>query len=325
MRLPAEITLPRRDYPHPTIFSPASSYQGRKVPFPGSHNTSATASSHNSPNASRHPTLLDYHRGPLPKPRPLFLTKKLGTLAKDDPIAYGAFVDGMALLAWDVVWLCKTQGLDVSSPTLSDDARRHLSSSSSSSWEEVCAMGKNLWTLLFSFTTPANNNEKPHGNASLGVYSHATRHSFLGSGPVAEAMRTWRLRDPVKVVEKVRGMLLAERTGADWEVVNDEEIADDKEGVGDGIEGDGEQTGGVVMRVKGTDEGATSRREAPIGENIIEEDRVILGEGMGQRARGSTALEPLAPEEEEEEQGEGRPKAASGWMKVRGGRRSGGA
>ena len=36
-------------------------------------------------------------------------------------------------------------------------------------------------------------------------------------------MRDWRLQSPVKVVEKVKAMLLAERTGAEWEILEGNE------------------------------------------------------------------------------------------------------
>ena len=36
-------------------------------------------------------------------------------------------------------------------------------------------------------------------------------------------MRDWRLQSPVHVVEKVKGMLLSERTGAEWELLEGNE------------------------------------------------------------------------------------------------------
>jgi hypothetical protein len=103
VRLPAEITLPHRGYPLPTIFNPQASYSSRDVPFPG---TTPAQSSTNSPAASR---ILDQR--PLPRPRPLFVYSTLAKLAKDDPQAYSMFVEGVTFLAWDIAWLCKTQGM----------------------------------------------------------------------------------------------------------------------------------------------------------------------------------------------------------------------
>ena len=36
-------------------------------------------------------------------------------------------------------------------------------------------------------------------------------------------MRDWRLQSPVKVIEKVKAMLLSERTGAEWEILEGNE------------------------------------------------------------------------------------------------------
>ena len=36
-------------------------------------------------------------------------------------------------------------------------------------------------------------------------------------------MRDWRLQSPVKIIEKVKAMLLAERTGAEWEILEGNE------------------------------------------------------------------------------------------------------
>lgn len=223
VRLPAEITLPHRDYPLATIFSPGSSYLSRDVPFPGS---TPSPSSNNSPSASRAGDVR-----PLPRPRPLYLEKKLPVLAKEDVVAYSHFVEGVTLLAWDIAWVCKTQGLNVGA----------------SSWEEVCAMGKNLWQLLVAPppklplpritssdvptkssatknppTLPTASNEvKP--NPMLGHYSHGTAHSFLASAEGAELMRGWRLQSPVKLIERVKAALLSERTGAEWEMLEENE------------------------------------------------------------------------------------------------------
>ncbi|MCJ1303644.1 hypothetical protein MMC08_006454, partial [Hypocenomyce scalaris] len=224
IRLPAEITLPHRDYPLATIFSPGSSYASREVPFPGS---TQTPSSNNSPSASRAGDMR-----PLPRPRPLYLEKNLPVLAKEDAVAYSHFVEGVTLLAWDIAWVCKTQGLNVGA----------------GSWEEVCAMGKNLWQLLVApppkpplpraisskdipakssptknppSLAPATNEAKP--NPMLGQFSHGTAHSFLASAEGADFMRGWRLQSPVKIIERVKVALLSERTGAEWEILEENE------------------------------------------------------------------------------------------------------
>ena len=209
------------------IFSPASSYTGRDAPFPG---LTPSHSSSNSPSASR-----TSDARPLPRPRPLHLNKKLSILAKEDAVAYSLFVEGITLLAWDIAWLCRTQGVDIGAK----------------SWDEVCAMGKNLWQLLVApppAGEPANvgnphkdGDEQKATKASentsseqeskdtarlvpmFGHYSHGTAHSLLAAAEGTDFMRGWRLHSHLKVIEKVKAMLLSERTGAEWEVLEDKE------------------------------------------------------------------------------------------------------
>lgn len=200
----------------------------RDVPFPGS---TSSQSSNNSPSASR-----TVDSRPLPRPRPLHIEKKLSVLAKEDPVAYALFVEGMTLIAWDIAWICKTQGLSVGD----------------NSWEEVCAMGRNLWQLLAAASPvpqPPISREVSHQGsaaipsitsrrdeattaditrpaqtpATLGHYSHGTTHSFLAAAEGMEYMRGWRLQSPVKVIEKVKALLLSERTGAEWEILEETE------------------------------------------------------------------------------------------------------
>lgn len=205
------------------IFSPSSSYLGRDFPFSGftpSHSLS------NSPSASR---VSDTRS--TPRPRPLHLSKKLSTLVKEDAVAYSLFVEGITLLAWDIAWLCRTQGLDVGAK----------------SWDEVCAMGRNLWQLLVALPPTIKNDvsgdryqantaktlggpssgEAPNDLAlpasMLGRYSHNTAHSSLTAAGGTDFMRGWRLQSPLRVIEKVKAMLVSERTGAEWEVLEDKE------------------------------------------------------------------------------------------------------
>ena len=206
-------------------------------------------------------------------------------LARDDAIAYGAFVDGIALLAWDIAWLCKSQGMDISG-------------GKGGGWEEICAMGKNLWMLLFG---------EEAINANLGQASHGARHSFLGIGTFAESLRSWRLRDATKIVERVRGMLVAERTGADWEVVMDEEIAKG-EGLNDNNDEGGEQRGGIIVPQVGLGNGDEGGRDHLRGGMGLED--TMRMEGMGRR-RESTRTEQVDGRERE------RGKGMSGWTRIR--------
>ena len=218
LRLPAEITLPHRDYPRPTIFAPGSSYNAREIPYPG---FTPTHSSNNSPSASRTADARS-----TPRPRPLHIERSLAVLAKEEPLVYASFVEGITLLAWDIAWICRSQGLDVGK----------------SSWEDVCAMGRNLWQLLFgphlatrkqpppaSDKPDANGSIEPRGGnqkpslATLGQFSHGTAHSFLSDSEGLEIMSGWRLQNPYKVIDRVKTMLQIERDGAEWQLLEENE------------------------------------------------------------------------------------------------------
>lgn len=279
LRLPAEIILPHRDYPLPTIFSPTSSYSDREVPFPGS---TPSHSSSNSPSASRHAD-----QRPLPKARPLYLDKKLATLSKDDQVAYSLFVEGITFLAWDIAWLCKTQGLSTG-----DD-----------SWDDVCAMGKNLWQLLLAplarpplprDASDKISSQKPRisqaPNAKIqapltqvrreppppGYFSHGTAYGYLAAAEGNEYMRHWRLQSPIKVIEKVKAMLLAERTGAEWEILEGNEWEAEE------AEVDGKREAKLVNRPLGIEEtGVLVRPEAKEGSEGARAEKGEREEGKG--------------------------------------------
>ena len=275
LRLPAEIRLPHRDHPLPTIFPPGSSYTAREVTDLGS---APFHSSSNSPSSSR-----TGDQSPRPRPRPLHLDRKLPALAKEDPVTYALFVEGITLLAWDIAWVCKSQGLDVSL----------------GSWEEVCALGQNLWQLLIaappswhrsspspgplskpvpardSPSRPALSTNAPtttHSTPSeparapppvqLGHFSHGTGHSFLGAAEGAEYMHQWRLHSSAKVIEKVKAMLLSERTGAEWEILDGTEWKEE------GKDGDGKE--------------ADDHREMDIAEEAV----VVKGKGKAKGTSG---------------------------------------
>ncbi|KLJ06940.1 hypothetical protein EMPG_17548 [Blastomyces silverae] len=228
LRLPAEITLPHRNYPLPTIFPPSSSYLSQEAIFPG---TSHSQSSPSSPTASR-----TTDTRPPPRPRPLYISKSLPKLAQEDPAAYGLFLEGVGLLAWNIYWVCRTQGLHVGVD----------------SWEDVYDMGRNLWTLLVaqpsqsSALTRVLSNRDNHARlqgsnkdtpkpaiqrtrslSMLGHYSHGTAHSFLGGAEGTEFMRKWKQPSTAKVVDKLKSVLLGEMASAEWELLDKTEWEDE--------------------------------------------------------------------------------------------------
>ncbi|KAG4440984.1 hypothetical protein IFR05_003548 [Cadophora sp. M221] len=220
IRLPAEITLPHRDYPLPTIFPIPSSYKHTDVPFPGS---TPNQSSNTSPTASRHaeaPTNL-------PHPRPLFITKPLPILSAEDPSGYGLFLEGVTLLAYDIAWVCKSQGIPVGDEN---------------SFEDICNLGRNLYNLLIGTrprpspgsrtssaqSTPTKGGRDTDGESdrknpsftTMGNFSHGTSHSFLGGAVGTDFIRSWKLPSPTKLVDKLKSKLLSEVANAEWEMLD---------------------------------------------------------------------------------------------------------
>ncbi|KAE8156326.1 UV radiation resistance protein and autophagy-related subunit 14-domain-containing protein [Aspergillus tamarii] len=223
LRLPAEITLPHRNYPTPTIYTPSGSYLVRETlpvsstlqPSPSNSTSSRTADP----------------RSCLPRPRPLSIDRSLPKLAKEDPGTYALFIEGATLLAWNISWLCRTQGLHITSD----------------SWEEICSIGKHMWQLLVA--PPAQTStlvrafagrdvqpkvkitkdppktiiQRTKSFPMLGHYSHGTVHSFLAASEGTEFMRTWRLPTPTKVADKLKSSLLGEMASAEWEVLEKKE------------------------------------------------------------------------------------------------------
>ncbi|KAL4977845.1 UV radiation resistance protein and autophagy-related subunit 14-domain-containing protein [Aspergillus desertorum] len=230
LRLPAEITLPHRDYPLPTIYTPSASYlpqELRAAPIadqlPFSSSTSRATGTHTS----------------LPRPRPLCIDKTLPKLAKEDPGTYALFIEGVTLLAWNVSWLCRSQGLNLGSD----------------SWEDVCDIGKNLWQLLVAppgqsstliralagrdfqskakahKDTPRTMIQRTKSFPMLGHYSHGTAHSFLSASEGTEFIRSWRLPSPTKVVDRLKSTLLGEMASAEWELLEENEWEDSRQPV----------------------------------------------------------------------------------------------
>lgn len=229
IRLPAEITLPHRNYPLPTIFTPVNSYQGREIPFPG---TTPAPSSTNSPVASRHTDL----KLP-PRPRPLFIEPEnlkdtIPHVAKRDPTAFAFFLEGISLLAWDIAWLCRSQGMH----------------GGTESWEDVCNMGRNLWNLLIAppqspallkvlsgrdmqqqyRTSPLNTNitvpQRP-SSTRLGHFSHGSAHSFSHDSN-ADFLRGWKLTKYTVIVDPLKRALIGEMSNAEWEMLEQDEWDD---------------------------------------------------------------------------------------------------
>ncbi|CAG9955053.1 unnamed protein product [Clonostachys rosea f. rosea IK726] len=212
IRLPAEITLPHRDYPYPTINTIISSYQGKIPTFPGS-----------SLSASPSTTSLENGSKSIPRARPLYLHKPLPQLLRDDPTAYSFFLEGVSLLAYDVAWLCNSQSIVFSGQNVADD---------------ICQMGRNLYNLLVesqaavaagaAATRAAHDksgakDREPKPEASwLGRFSHGTTFYHLTSSEGNDLVKSFKLPSPVKVVDRLKKKLVGDAPAPDWEVLDDD-------------------------------------------------------------------------------------------------------
>ncbi|KAG5929602.1 hypothetical protein E4U42_005307 [Claviceps africana] len=214
VRLPAEVTLPHRDYPRPTIFNLNGSHQNLQAPFPSSSGPSTSAHNAGRTGSQR-----------IPRPRPLFIEKPLTQLAKEDPATYSYFVEGVTLLAYDIAWLCCSQGVPIGD---------------TSSFEDICNMGRNLYSFFmsaqahdlhtFQVEIPgwAPNGEErrelreeTQGNW-LGRYSHGGAFYFLGSTEGTDLIRSFKLPGPIKLADKLKKKLIGDAPGPDWELLDDD-------------------------------------------------------------------------------------------------------
>ncbi|KAI0197691.1 hypothetical protein F4808DRAFT_463558 [Astrocystis sublimbata] len=222
IRLPAEITPPHNDYPRPTIFSLGSSYQHGEVAFPGS--------------SPIPPDPRDLQFANVPIPRPLYIDKPLTTLAKEDPATYSAFIEAVSLLGYDIVWLCRTQGVSVGD---------------TSQFDTFTCLGRNMYNLLINSSLQRNPqqiaDDTSHQDAvdeegdeptelskaapRMGLYSHGSGHTFLGSANGTELIRNFKLPNPMKLRDKLKSKLNQESAMPEWEVLEDDawapEDADD--------------------------------------------------------------------------------------------------
>ncbi|KAJ3495569.1 hypothetical protein NLG97_g3302 [Lecanicillium saksenae] len=209
VRLPAEITLPHRDYPRPTIFNLAGSYHHDRVSFPGT--PGATSILNESQGTGS---------GHLPTPRPLYIDKPLRQFAKENSASFSFFLEGVTLLAYNIAWLCCSQGISIGDK---------------GSFDDICNMGKNLYSLLVSsclqgplLTNTTNDNNRQASNKDeaapswIGRYSHGTTFYALGGADGTELVRTFKLPSPMKLADKLKKKILGETPVPDWELLDDD-------------------------------------------------------------------------------------------------------
>lgn len=275
IRLPAEITLPHRDYPKPTIFSLASSYRHDDIQFPG---TVVLPPSEPREHNTKH----------IPRPRPLYIDKPLLTLAKEDPSTYSLFIEGVVLLAYNIAWACCTQGVPIGDKT---------------SYEDICNMGRNLYNLLIGNQltnnpaarfvqqpsspdetdvpkSPESTKDQLGGNHKpmMGRYSHGTVHTFLGSADGNEFTRGFKLPNPVKLADRLKKKMLSDADGLDWEMLNDDAWTVD-EPMEDGVQLRGKRLGEVDRRLFGVESVmSTATTRTAMDSTIADFTQVLLDE-----------------------------------------------
>jgi hypothetical protein len=159
----------------------------------------------------------------------------------EDPVAYSLFLEGVVLLAYDIAWVCKSQGVPVGEE---------------GSFDDVCNIGKNLYNLLIApktrsqpGTRVSSNNSTPSKGASrtatnteekksateplMGRYSHGTATHFLGGAEGTEFIKSWKLTTPRHLTDTLKSLLQNEVANKEWEVVDegawmiDDEMGDD--------------------------------------------------------------------------------------------------
>lgn len=143
----------------------------------------------------------------------------------------------------------------------------------------------------------------------LGHFSHGTAHSFLAAAAGTEYMRGWRLQSAVKVVEKVKAMLLSERTGAEWEILEGNEWEEEAPAAtAAGAAGAG--GGGEIGHAGARDQGVVTD-----GNHIQVKEGSGGGEGGDDGMGNAVAASATGTATGDEDGGKG--KGSSGWMKVK--------
>lgn len=183
------------------------------------------------------------------RPRPLHLKQQLPQLTQEHPSEAALFLEGVTLLAWDIAWLSRTQGIDIST------------------WEDVCDIGRNLHNLFITAagrqtaearkssstrrkdsktTSMAAAGEKICADSTnhFGRHSHNTAFGFIPGissttisafTPTSTTPESGKppaaLLDPQIVRDALQKHLLADMQGAEWEVLEEGEYTVEPEEV----------------------------------------------------------------------------------------------
>lgn len=221
-RLPAEIVLPHADFPHAALMQRDTSYKAGDIRYPG------LGSSHTSPAQSRILSA-SVERGKARLPQ---LDRPLLLLQKQDNKTYGLFLEGVMLLAYDIAWLCRAQGVVEDSP----------------SFDDVCDIGRNIYALAgkddkdgdgdaprpslpkrttTATTTTATSTAKPSVQPDFGRYSHASaQHSLAGSsGHALFAPDAFKV-SLTTLTDRLKAYLRNEAAKSEWDIIDTTEWND---------------------------------------------------------------------------------------------------
>lgn len=228
VRLPAEIVLPGKGHPQTLINTPACSYLGERKDTP-----EEMKSRSGSPPATR------YDLRNLTGPRPLHCgtndeAERLSQLVKRDTLAFNLFIEGAALLAWNVAWLNRSQGISAGTNT----------------WEEICNIGKNLHRLMYTTaqtpsttrnasvressnkevlrtkTLPSTQDVKRAASGMLGQGSHLAAYDNLDGSEFTRSLQVWQYSTFTRISSSLRNALLNEMNNAEWELLQEQEWDD---------------------------------------------------------------------------------------------------
>lgn len=151
--------------------------------------------------------------------------------AKENAAHFSFFLEGVTLLAYNIAWLCCSQGVPIGDK---------------GSFDDICNMGKNLYSLLVSsclqgpLLTNTSTDDSKQISAKeepapswIGRYSHGTTFYALGGADGTDLVKTFKLPGPMKLADKLRKKLLGETPAPDWELLDDDawKMDDDTEGM----------------------------------------------------------------------------------------------
>ena len=250
-------------------------------------------------------------------------------LAAEDPAGHALFLEGATLLAYDVAWLCRSQGVPVGE------------NGNGGSFEDVCNIGRNMFNLLVASqgrgpgssnnssrapstrTTPTKGTrgegdaeereretDRKPSTTLMGRYSHGTAHSNLGSSAGAEFTRGFKIISPTKLADRLKARLASEVANAEWELLDPdawamEDEAEQEQRQHEGL-GDGDDGIVVGARREGADAafggyGAASvRRAYGYGMQSFMSMRTVMDAvevigGGGERRPGTSGWTKLKP------------------------------